>query len=261
MAFRANPTNPTPKELSELSALADGTLEPSRRPEVEARIAASPELSAMYERERRVVEALHHARATDRAPDRLRARIEAARPSRTVLVRRRLVYAGGLAGALAAIAVALVLALPGGTPGSPSVSEAAALAARGSTESPPAPDPADPDTNLYRTVGEVQFPNWNRLRWHAVGARTDTLDGHKAATVYYQWHDKRIAYTIVSAPALAKPAAHPTWVHGTELRTMTQGGRLVVSWYRSGDTCVLSGTGVTAAELQKLAAWKVPAES
>jgi hypothetical protein len=42
---------------------------------------------------------------------------------------------------------------------------------------------------------------------------------------------------------------------------VTQDGRMVVSWYRSGDTCVLSGSGITAAELQKLAAWKVPAES
>ena len=49
--------------------------------------------------------------------------------------------------------------------------------------------------------------------------------------------------------------------NGTELRTLTLNGRQVVTWRRDGDTCVLSGTGVTAAELQKLAAWKVPADS
>ena len=36
---------------------------------------------------------------------------------------------------------------------------------------------------------------------------------------------------------------------------------MVVTWRRAGDTCVLSGTGIKAAALQKLAAWKVPADS
>ena len=65
MASRAEHTK---TELAELSALADGTLDPARRADVEAKIAASPELSALYERERRVVEALHQTRATERAP-------------------------------------------------------------------------------------------------------------------------------------------------------------------------------------------------
>jgi hypothetical protein len=249
----------TKTELAELSALADGTLDPARRAEVEARIAASPELNALYERERRVVDALHQARATERAPEQLRARIEAARPARTVVARRRLAYVGGLAGALAAVALALVLVLPGGAPGAPSVSDAAALATRGATQAPPAPDPVRPQAMLQQNVGEVYFPNWGgSLGWHAVGARTDRLGGHRAVTVYYKWRDKRIAYTIVSAPALAKPAAQSTWLHGTELRTQTQDGRLVVSWYRAGDTCILSGRGVKAGELQKLAAWRAP---
>jgi hypothetical protein len=262
MASGAEKNQPTAAELADLSALADGSIDPARRDDVEARIAGAPELSALYARERRVVEALHQARATERAPERLRARIEAARPPRRVLARRRLGYVGGLAGALAAVALALVLALPGGTPGAPSVSDAAALAVRGPTQAPPAPDPVRPDAMLHQNVGEVYFPNWGRsLGWRAVGARTDRLRGHEAITVYYQWREDRIAYTIVSAPALPKPAAHRTWLHGTELRTLTQNGRLVVSWYRGGDTCVLSGRGVTAAELQKLAAWRAPAEA
>jgi ribosomal protein L34 len=259
MASRAENTQPTLADLADLSALADGTLDPARRDQVEAKISASPELSALYERERRVVEALHQARATERAPERLRARIEAARPARKVVARRRLRYAGGLAGALAALALALVLALPGGAPGAPSVSDAAGLAVRGPTQAPPTPDPTSPGATLHQNVGEVYFPNWDRkFGWRAVGARTDQLGGHKAITVYYQWHNHRIAYTIVSEPTLAQPAAHRTWLHGTELRTLTHNGRLVVSWYRAGDTCVLSGSGVKAAELQKLAAWKVP---
>jgi hypothetical protein len=261
MASSADHSQPTSTELAELSALADGTLDPARRPEVEARISASPELTALYERERRVVAALHQARASERAPERLRTKIEAARPRRSVVVRRRFAYAGGLAGALAAVALALVLVLPGGAPGAPSISDAAALAARGPTQAAPAPDPARPGAPLQQNVGEVYFPDWgSSLGWHAVGARTDNLGGHRAVTVYYQWRGKRIAYTIVSAPALAQPAAHRTWRNGTELRTLTDNGRLVVTWRLGGDTCVLSGSGVTVGALQKLAAWKAPAD-
>jgi hypothetical protein len=258
----ASSTGPTKGELTELSALADGTLDAARRPEVEARIAGSPELRALYERERRVVEALHQAQATERAPERLRARIEAARPSRRVLARRRIGYAGGLVGAMAVVALALVLALPGGAPGAPSVSDAAALATLGPTQPAPAPDATRPQPSLHQSVGEVYFPNWGKsLGWRAVGTRTDTLSGHQAVTVYYQWRDVRVAYTIVSAPALAEPAGQRSVVHGTAIRTLTVNGRLVVTWRESGETCVLSvpRSGITAVQLQKLAAWSVPA--
>ena len=259
MAPRAEHTKPTASELADLSALADGTLDPSRRAEVEAHISASPELSARYERERRVVAALHQARSTDRAPAALRARLEASRPPRRTVVRRRIAYAGGLTAALAAAVLAVVLALPGGTPG---VSDAVALAARGPAQNAPAPDPAHPRTQLRQNVGGVYFPNWTHsFGWRAVGARTDELGGRKAVTVYYEWKNQRVAYTIVAPPALPQPAARRTWQNGTELRTLAHQGRLVVTWRESGDTCVLSGTGISAAELQKLAAWSVPGES
>lgn len=246
--------------MSELSALADGTLDPARRAQVEARIAASPELTARYERERRLVAALQEARATDRAPARLRARIEAARPSRAKAARRRLTYSGAVAGALAAIALGLVLALPSGAPGGPSLSEAAALAARGPAQAPPAPDPTDPAARLRQSVGDVYFPNWaSRFGWQAIGSRTDDLGGHTAITVYYARQGERIAYTIVSAPALSQPAAAETNWHGTELRALNMNGRRVVTWRRSGNTCVLSG-GITVAALERLAAWRVPAD-
>ena len=262
MAPPAEHAKPTAAELADLSALADGTLDPSRRAEVEARISASPQLSALYEHERRLVTALHQARASDRAPAALRARVEASRPQRRTAARRRIAYAGGLAAALAAVALAVVLALPGGTPGAPSVSDAAALAARGPAQTAPGPAPAHPGTELRQNVGEVYFPNWARsFGWRAVGARTDELAGRKAVTVYYQWKNEQIAYTIVAAPALPQPAGESTWREGTELRTLTDNGRLIVTWRQAGDTCILSATGITAAELQKLAAWSVPGES
>lgn len=261
MASGAEHTQPTAAELAELSALADGTLDPARRAEVRARIQASPELTALYERERTVVDALHQARATDRAPARLRASINASRPSRRTATRRRFVYAGGVAAALAAVVLALVLALPSGTPGGPSVSDAAALAARGSTQAAPVRDPSSPGGRQYEGLGDIYFPDWaERFGWKAVGARTDNLGGHSAVTVYYEWKNATIAYTIVNSPPLAQPSAKATNRNGTELRTLDVNGRQVVTWRRAGDTCVLSGTGVSAADLQTLAAWKAPGD-
>ncbi len=262
MASRADQTKPTATELADLSALADGTLDPARKADVEAHIAASPELSALYERERHVVDALHQARVTERAPERLRARINASRPSRATAARRRFAYAGAAAAAVAAVVLALVLALPPGTPGAPSVSDAAALAARGPAQAAPAPDPSMPGARLHQSVGDVYFPNWtSRFGWQAIGSRTDKLGGRTAVTVYYRWKGDTIAYTIVHSPPLAQPSANATKWEGTEFLTLNLNGRLVVTWRRGGDTCVLSGTGIKAGELQRLAASKVPADS
>jgi anti-sigma factor RsiW len=246
----------SPRELAELSALADGTLDPARRPEVERRIAVSRELQGLYARERRVVEALHEARAADRAPAGLRARIEADRPSARSRTRRRTKYAAGLAGAVAAAVLASVLVLPAGTPGAPSVSQAAGLANRGPLRAAPAPDPSAPNAKLRENVEEVYFPNWaTRFGWRAAGERTDRLSGRRAVTVYYEWRGKQLAYTIVAMPALSKPSAPVTDLNGVELRTLRIDGRLVVTWRRGAHTCVLSGVGVQAADLQRLAAW------
>jgi hypothetical protein len=256
MPSAADKSKLTSAQLADLSTLADGTLDPARRAEVQAWISSSPEVTALYERERRAVEILHRARVSDRAPAALRARIEAQRPRARTRVRQRLSYGGALAASLAVIALALVLILPSGTPGAPSVSQAAALALRGTAAPPPTPDPTAPNEKLGQNVGEVYFPNWsNRFGWRAVGQRIDHIGGRLAVTVYYAWRGRRIAYTIVSAPALAAPAARVTRLSGTELRTLALGGRLVVTWRRQDHTCVLSGNGVPAWMLQRLAAW------
>lgn len=259
MASTTDESDLSPTELAELSALADGTLDPARRAEVEAWVAASPERSALYARERRVVEMLHEARRTVRAPDALRARLQSDRPSARSLARRRIGYSGGFAGALAIVVLALVLVLPGGTPGSPSIGQAAALAVLGPSAPAPAPDPTAPSVALGRDIEAVYFPNWStQFGWRAAGQRTDRIDGRSAVTVFYQWHGMRIAYTIVGAPALAQPAAQVTRLGGTELHTLVLRGRLVVTWRRAGHTCVLSGAGVPVSELLRLAAWKAP---
>jgi hypothetical protein len=249
------------REMADLSALADGTIDPARRPEVEAQIAASPELNVLYERERRVVEMLHHAAVTDRAPASLRARIEAQRPKPAARARRRFGYASALAGALAAVALALALILPSGTPGSPSVSDAAALAIKGANQPAPVPDPDEPSGTIGDGIQDVYFPDW-KGHFHAVavGQRTDGLGGRPAITVYYRWKGKMVAYTIVGLPALSQPNATVTNKRGVALRTLKIDGRTVVTWRRDGHTCVISGPGLSALDLQRLAAWSAPAD-
>jgi anti-sigma factor RsiW len=247
-----------PQELAELSALADGSLDPGRRPAVERRIAASSELRALYERERDVVTLLHEARSTDRAPDALRQRLtDRGRARQRPRTRRQFGFGVAITTGVAAV-LAVVLALPGGTPGAPSLSEAAALALRGPAGPAPAPDPASPGARLGADVQEVYFPNWSRsFHWRAVGQRTDRLDGRKAVTVYYDAPDgRRVAYTIVAAPALQTPRGEVSRRGDYTLVTLNQRGRTIVTWRRDGRTCVLSGADTPATVLTRLAAWR-----
>jgi anti-sigma factor RsiW len=245
----------SPAQLAELSALADGSLEPARREAVETWIASSPELRELYERERTAVGVLQHATG-ERAPARLRARLEAQRVSRSRKSRVWTGY-GALAGAIAAAAVAVVLVLSGGAPRSPSISQAAGLALRAPSAPPPAPDPSDPHTKLAARFQEVYFPNWSStLGWRAVGMRRDRLDGRPTTTVYYERGDRLVAYTIVGAPALSPPSGAVTWSNGFELRVLSEAGRTVVTWRRAGHTCVLSAAGVPVRTLEQLAGWR-----
>jgi len=257
MAQAEDRAQPSAKILAEVSALADGSLDPRRAAAVRELIVSSPELSERYERECRAVAALRSMRS-DVAPARLRARIEPTR-WRAGEPRPRLLYGGALGGALAVLSVALILLLPGGAPGSPSVSQAAALALRGPARGAPASDRAHPATKLDEDVQEVYFPNWSWFGWSASGQRSDHLGGRLAETVYYDHAGRRIAYTILTSPALRWPGSGTRWVKGTELQTFTAGGRTVVTWRRADHTCVLSGARVSINELLKLAVWKTPA--
>lgn len=251
MSKERNKVEPSPKVLAELSAMADGTLEPSRAAKLRELIASSPELGERYERERRAVLALQSLSA-DAAPASLRFAIETRR-HRVHRRRPRPLYGGALVAAAAALAAALVLLLPGGTPGAPSVSQAAELALHG----PALPPPAAEGDKLAVGVGEVYFPNWKHwFGWRAVGQRTDHLDGKLAVTVYYGLAGKRIAYTILAAPPLRRPGSRMLHLDGIDLQSFMTRGRLVVTWRRGGHTCVLSGAGMTTAQLAVLAGWK-----
>lgn len=213
--------------------------------------------SDLEELERRVVTALQRAAVAERAPARLRARIEADRPGAMAAARRRLaLYGATLASSAAVVVVLIVLLLPAGAPGGPSVSEAATIAVRGPTGPGPGPDPRDPVARLDQSVGRVYFPNWasQTLSWTAVGQRSDQVRGRRMVTIYYQSHSTQIAYTIVSGRALPQPPGRVVRKGPERLRTLSVGGRLVVTWRRAGHTCVLSGMGVTAEQLEQLAA-------
>ena len=61
---------------------------------------------------------------------------------------------------------------------------------------------------------------------------------------------------MLSVSPLGFSPAGRSIVQGTELRSLTAGGRRAVTWLRGGHTCVLSGTGTTHAALLRLAAWR-----
>jgi hypothetical protein len=203
--------------------------------------------------EQRVAALLADVRAQVRAPAALRARIEAQKPSPRVARTRRTVYSGALASGLAVLALALILILPGGAPGAPSLSQAAALGALHPTEAAPPADRDDPANKLDRNVEKIYFPNWTELHWRAVGQRVDRIDGRLARTVYYRWRGRTIAYTIVGAPALATPRAAAQSLNGVTFKTLTESGRLIVTWRRAGHTCILSATDVSGVVMRSLA--------
>lgn len=249
--------SPSPTQLADLSALADGSLDPRRRQAVEQEIADSAELRALYARERAAVEALQHA-AGERAPARLRMQIDSQRASRASRRRRNSGYAA-LAGAIAVVALALALLLPGGAPGSPSVSEAAQLALRGPSAPAPGPDPGDPRVKLSERVQGLYFPNWAKtLGWRPVGVRRDTLAGRPAVTVYYRRGAMGVAYTIIGTPVLAQPSAPVKDLSRVSVRAINLHGHTVVTWRRAGHTCVLSASAVPTRVLEELANWPTP---
>jgi anti-sigma factor RsiW len=246
----------SPEQMADLSALADGTLPAERRAEVEARVAASPELQELLERQRRAVLAARTL-AEEQMPVSLQAAVEAqARRRRARRARSRrhvprlvLVGVGVVAGAVVG---AIVLT---GGPGAPSVADAARFATKPPTA--PAPPPAGKaGTKLALAVDGVHFPNLRVFAgWHAVGARQERLGNRDASLVVYSRNGKRLGYVIVAGGGLARPSgAQATSIRGVEYQTLPLSGRLAVTWRRGGRTCVLTGQA-TRRELLRLASW------
>jgi hypothetical protein len=248
-------TTPSRKLLAELTALADGSLPAARREDVKRQIEASDELRVLFGREQRAVEMLRRAREQDRAPDSLRQRIAARRPTATQRVAWRPVVPGlGLAAAVAILVV--ILSATSGPSGGPSVAQAAAVAARGPVAAAPGPDPTHPMYALAQTVGELYFPNWQRpFGAKATGVRSDRVGGRKAVTVYYSLAGRDIAYTIVASPALRQPRARAVRVGSIQVRALKLGARTTITWRRDGHTCILASRNISVRRLDRLAAW------
>ncbi len=256
--MESDPTNElSDEQLADLARLVDGTLPADRRAELEARVAASPQLSSIVERQGVALNALRGTADTV-APARLRSHVEQRRGAgRAARGGRRRIVFGGVIAAAAAVALALVLVLPNTFSGSPSVADAAALGTKPPTQAAPGSVPGTPQV-LRAEVDDVPFPNYAaKFGWKPVGARQDDPSGRDATTVYYEKGGRTIAYTIVSGDALAPPSnAQSTKRGGVEFRAFRDDGRTVITWERDGRTCVLSGKAVRPAELLTLADWR-----
>ena len=246
----------SPEEMAELAALADGSLSGERRAAVESRVAASPELQELLERQRRAVLAAH-ALAEEEVPQSLQATVEARR--RALGTRRgrsrRLVPRVAVAGAVAVTAAVVAAVVLSGGPGAPTIAQAADFATQAPTG--PAPPPAGKaGTKLAVGVGSVPFPDFRRFAgWSAVGVRHGRIDGRQATEVVYRKGGRKLGYVIVAGAGLARPsAAQAAVIHHVEYQTLQLGGRLAVTWRRGGHTCVLLGQA-TRRELIKLASW------
>ena len=243
------------QEMAELAALADGTLPADRRGPLEARIASSPELQELLDRQRRAVAATREA-ASEPVPaslqDSVRARVRGSDRGRR---RSRLLPGLAFGGAVAtAAAVVLALVLTGG-PSGPSVADAARLA----LQPPTGPAPArlnHSKAKLDARVDGVVFPDFSRTYgWRAVGVRKEPVDGRDAKVVYYKRAGERIGYVITSGSALPQPSGAKTVERrGVPYRTLSVDGKPAVTWERLGQTCVI--TGASSSELVKLASWR-----
>jgi hypothetical protein len=223
--------------------LADGTLTGAALRRAEAQLRAIPDGDRLIQRQRRVAGALG---AGAELPS-----LHPAAPAPRRLPVLRLVAAGAVAAALA-----LVLALAQDGAG-PTAERAAAISRL------PAIDraPAASGPVLRAEVDGVRFPDWGPdFGWHATGMRRDDIGSRRATTVFYEHRGHRLAYTIVSGPALPRPAdARVVERDGLEMslyRDPRHGGHDVAVFERDGRTCVVAGHVIHLSTLLELAAWK-----
>jgi hypothetical protein len=223
-----------------LVQLADGTLAGPARRRADARLRTIPDGDRLIERQRRVARALG-AGVERTAPQLARSRLPALRLA--------------AAGAAAAVLALLVVLAPLG--GGPTVERAADIARLPATER--APEASGPV--LRAEVEGVPFPDWGpELGWHATGMRRGEIGGRSTTTVFYEHTGHRLAYTIVSGPALPRPdGARIVERDGLRIslyRDPGHGGHDVAVFERDGRTCVIAGHVMHLSTLVELAAWK-----
>ena len=90
-----------------MAALADGSLAPERRAELEAKVSTTPELAERLAEQQRALSLVQSATAEVEAPAALRARIEAQRRGRRANAPPRLLLIAGAAATVLALAIGL----------------------------------------------------------------------------------------------------------------------------------------------------------
>jgi hypothetical protein len=98
-----------PDEVVELAALADGALAADRRAELEAQVAASPELAERLAEQQRAIALLRGAAEEVEAPSALRARIDAQRRGRRTRAPRGVALVGAVTAAALVATIGLVV--------------------------------------------------------------------------------------------------------------------------------------------------------
>lgn len=192
------------------------------------------------------------------APPELHERIALQRGRAIGRRRRRTAFSAGFAAACAVLA--LVLALPGSDADGPSLVVAAKLGELPPLE-PSAVDPSNPDLLTVQHAG-IRFPEWKKLKWPAVGTRTDRVEGRDTMTVFYTSPRGALAaYTIVGGAPLTVPvSATRHRMNGMRFAVLRRGERKIVTWRQDGHTCILSSPAAVPTErLLKLAAWRAEA--
>ncbi|HWX95526.1 MAG TPA: hypothetical protein VNZ01_01650 [Solirubrobacteraceae bacterium] len=226
----------------------------------------------MNQRPRTEAELIELVRSSDeRASDALHRRIESMIDERSFQRARRSILGGsrraagaGLgrrlasAGALVAVVIAvLAVVLSGGGGHALSLRQATALTLSSATA--PAPkESARNRTELVAAVQGVHFPYWEEhFGWRSTGQRTDSVAGRTVMTVFYaNGSGQQIGYAIVSGtPAPRVDGGTENRRNGTSYWLRSTQGAQVVTWLRNGRLCVLSGRGVAAGTLLRLASW------
>jgi anti-sigma factor RsiW len=235
-----------PASDMELAALADGTLGPERRREIENQLSSSEQIRDSIQRQRAAIELMRETEVP--ASDVLHARVAemaaAAAPAR----RRAGWMFGGFATAAAAAMVAIVLVFAPGSD-SPKVDEVVAAAAQGPSSGAPAVDQRNP-AKLNVSVGSVQFPTWKKTGWKVSGARTDQIGGRRVETVFYEKPGgATMKYSVVDGAPIDQlgPAATTYEVTGS-------GDTRRIVWRSGGHTCIIEARGVEPDKLERMIA-------
>jgi hypothetical protein len=185
------------------------------------------------------------------APDDLRARIDQDRLRSAQERRRRFRPALAVAGgAIAVLLIALAIVLAPGEPGAPSVADAAGVALSAPTQPAPEVDRGDPRF-VGASIAGIRFPNYAYdSAWRTVGGRTDAVGRRPSQTVVYGLGPARVGYTIVDGEPLdAPPGSRVVKADDTPVWVASIDGALVVSWERSGHTCVLASRTATLPQM------------